>query len=293
MGVPEGILEQINYTIDTITQRPEDTFQIWELNLTGDYTIEKLKTDNAQADGRLDKAKLAAFTKGVGERLKVLQRDLNIIKSIFYRGELAEADRKAFVTVTRRAASDDTEEEIQKPETSNYLVKNTEVVAHQATPNTTRPGDMLPTEFTPIALPETVTSNTDGVIPREVTKAGLERAKLLADWNSYGFTPAEKAEIKGTSTKQAPYITTADGSKIGIGAVRWSPTVLDKARVLIPYTEGRDAVKRLGGAWRDKWDAYYGFKNPNGLALNKQRIAELIHLAAKVVELELAESKKY
>jgi len=286
MGVPEGILEQINYTIDTITQRPEDTFQIWELNLTGDYTIEKLKTDNAQADGRLDKAKLAAFTKGVGERLKTLQRDLNIIKSIFYRGELAEADRKAFVTVTRRAASDDTEEEIQKPETSNYLIKNTEVVGHSATPNSTQSPT---TGGTPPTLPETVTSNTDGVIPPEINTSGLETGKLVNDWNSYGWTPQEKAEIKKTPTNQAPFITITDGTKIGIGAVRFGPTIIAKARIVLPVTS------KGGAGQQSLFEQYYG----TGMdvlqykRLNEQRIAQLLQLAGKIVELETSTSKNY
>jgi hypothetical protein len=297
MGVPEGILEQINYTLDTATQRPEDRFDIWELNLTGDYSIEKLKIDNAQADGKLDKEKLAAFTKGVGDRLKILQKDLNIIKGIFYRGELAEGDRKRFITVTRRAEAIDTEEEIQKPETSGYLIKNVEVVAHQATPNSTQPESAESTATTATTLPETATSPTDGEIPLEINRAGLERAKLLNDWNSYGFTPAEKAAVKSTTNNRPPFVTVADGTKVGIGAVRWSPLVADKARVILPYTDGRNNVKNRSFeaqiVHRRKWDEYYGVLNPNGFALNKQRIAELVHLAAKVKELELAEAKNY
>ena len=300
MGVPEGILEQINYTLDTDTQRPEDRFEIWELNLTGDYSIEKLKTDTAQEDGKLDKAKLEAFTKGVGDRLKILQKDFNIIKGIFYRGELAEADRKASVKVTRRATTEaDTEEEIQKPERSTYVIKQTEVVAHQATPNTAPdgPGESNATVGAELALPETVTSPTDGVIPKEISRTGLERAKLLNDWNSYGFTPQEKAELKSTQTGRKPLVKVADGTMVGIGAVRWSPTILAKARVIMPYTEGRDTVGRRGfeeqRRWREMWDSYYGFANRNAKELNTRRIAELVQLANKVTELERAEAKNY
>jgi hypothetical protein len=287
MGIPEGILEQINYTIDTGTQRPEDSFQIWELNLTGDYSIEKLTTDNAQEDGKLDKVKLEAFTKGVGDRLKILSKDLNIIKSIYYRGELAEADRKQSVKITKRAASDDTEEEILKPERSNYLVKNTEVVGHSATPNST--GTNTTGNSTPPTLPETVTSNTDGVIPPEINTSGLETGKLVNDWNSYGWTPQEKAEIKKTPTNQAPFITIADGTKIGIGAVRFGPTIIAKARIVLPVTS-------KGGAGQQAlFEQYYG----TGMdvlqykRLNEQRIAQLLQLAGKITELETSTSKNY
>ena len=119
----------------------------------------------------------------------------------------------------------------------------------------------------------------------------------MVDWNSYGFTPAEKAEIKSTGNTRKPIVKVADGTEVGIGSVRWSPTVADKARVILPYTDGRNNVKNRSFeaqiVHRRKWDEYYGLANPNGLALNKQRIAELIHLAAKVKELELAESKNY
>ena len=299
MGVPEGIIEQVNYTLDQNTQRPEDTFELWQLNLTGDYSIEKLKTDTAQADGRLDKDKLKAFTIGVGDRLKILQKDLNIIKGIFYRGELAEADRKAFVKITKRALSDDTEEEIQKPERSAYLIKQTEVVSHQATPNSTSTTPAAAGQSTtPEPLPETVTSPTDGVIPKEINTAGLERTKLLNDWNSYGFTPQEKAEVKATAINRAPYINVAGGKQIGIGGVRWSPRIADKARVILPWTTNPNTLTGFGSiftgntALRLKWIEYYG-QSPRRYEMNKQRIAELLNLAQKVVELERAESKTY
>lgn len=302
MGVPEGILEQINYTLDTDTQRPEDGFEIWELNLTGDYSIEKLKTDTAQEDGKLDKAKLEAFTKGVGDRLKILQKDFNIIKSIFYRGELAEGDRKASVKVRRRATIEaDTEEEIQKPERSAYVIKQTEVVAHQATPNTA-PETPPATQAAEGDLPEISISPIDAPlreIPKEINTVGLEKAKLLNDWNSYGFTPEEKAELKTTTTGRKPMVKVADGTMVGIGAVRWSPRILDKARVIVPYTQGPDSTSDRRGLsaqreWRDKWQAYYGFgTNATLITLNQKRIAELVQLTNKVVELERAEAKNY
>jgi hypothetical protein len=131
----------------------------------------------------------------------------------------------------------------------------------------------------------------------EINRSGLERAKLLVDWNSYVFTPAEKAALKSTTNNRPPFVTVADGTRVGIGAVRWSPLIADKARVILPYTDTRNNVKNRSfeaqTVHRRKWDEYYGLANPKGFALNKQRIAELVHLAAKVKELELAEAKNY
>lgn len=288
MGIPEGILEQINYTLDPNTERPEDSFQIWGLNLTGDYSIAKLATDTAQADGRLDREKLRRFVTGVGERMSVMQKDFNIIKAIFYRGELAAADRSTPVSVRRRAKADDSDEE----PTSRWVIRTTKVVGHSATPNTApvTTGASAPSE-----LPETATDPAEGANrAAEINTAGSEKARLLGDWNSYGFTVGERAELKSTPSDRPPFVTISDGTRIGIGAVRWSPMVAERARVILPYTEG-PASRRVGDSakWRERWVGYYGALTDNPEQLNRQRIAELLALAGKIRELEVADSKIY
>lgn len=278
MGVPEGILEQINYTINPDTQRPEDRFEIWELNLTGDYSIEKLRTDTAQQDGRLDKDKLKRFTTEVGDRLTLLQKDLNIIKTIFYRGELPESGRKQSVKITKRATSDDTEEEILKPERANYTIRTTAVVGHSPTPNSSG-----------VATTPTPTPPAE-VAPTPVSTAGTLSAGVLNQWKAYGFTPRESADIKLMAADNRPrFVVIADGSTIGIGSVRFDPTTAGKARVVVPV-----GVKRVGDS-RALYDTYYG----TGLSvneldrLNAGRVAELLALANKVVEIERSTGLTY
>lgn len=86
-GVPKNLIDQINYTLLEDEQRPMDTFNIWALNLGDDttvYSIETLKVQTAQEDGKLDKGKLTTFLSNVSERLKILRNDFNMIKDVFF-----------------------------------------------------------------------------------------------------------------------------------------------------------------------------------------------------------------
>ncbi len=100
-GIPKGLIAQINYTLSPNVNRPEDTYSYYQIPLKGDYSVTKLKTDTAQADGSLDKAKLKAFVTGVSSRLKTIRADYNIIKRMFYLGQFP-TDGLLF-TDTRRA----------------------------------------------------------------------------------------------------------------------------------------------------------------------------------------------
>jgi hypothetical protein len=86
-GVPINLIKQIDYTLMPDEQRPEDKFGVWSLNLGDDttiYSIDTLKIQTAQEDGKLDKNKLSTFLTNISERLKILRNDFNMIKDVFY-----------------------------------------------------------------------------------------------------------------------------------------------------------------------------------------------------------------
>jgi hypothetical protein len=93
MGVPKGIIDQLNYTLVDSIDRPGDTFSYYKWIKEDDikYGIEKLKIDTAQEDGTLDKKKLASFIKGIDERLRALRSDFKSIKRTFFWGETPAA----------------------------------------------------------------------------------------------------------------------------------------------------------------------------------------------------------
>jgi hypothetical protein len=83
-GIPLGLIEQINYTISQDYPRPEDGFTLWDLSLSGDYSVEGLKITTAQAENVFDQKKLDDFLSGINSRLKQLRSDFNMIKEVFY-----------------------------------------------------------------------------------------------------------------------------------------------------------------------------------------------------------------
>lgn len=132
-GIPKGLLEQINYTLKDKGSRPADTFFIWDLGLTGNYSIEALKIQTAQDDGSLDQTKLDSFVKGVGDRLKVLREDFNSIKEIFYNGAIPQNATNSY-SFTKVANVQDMDDE--KKRGDKAVVKKTiDIVKVEPTPS--------------------------------------------------------------------------------------------------------------------------------------------------------------
>ena len=90
MGVPKGIIDQLNYTLVEEINRPGDTFDYWKWikDDNPNYNLAQLNVDTAQEDGKLDKNKLTTFVTTIGERLAALRKDFNSIKRTFFYGEV-------------------------------------------------------------------------------------------------------------------------------------------------------------------------------------------------------------
>jgi hypothetical protein len=86
--VPNLLLEQINYTLLQSGKRPVDNFDLWNIQLAGDYSIEKLVVETAQSGSKVDLDKLAKLMSGVNERVQILRDDFNIIKDVYYNGKI-------------------------------------------------------------------------------------------------------------------------------------------------------------------------------------------------------------
>jgi hypothetical protein len=132
-GIPIGLLQQINYTLKDKGSRPADTFSIWDLGLTGNYSIEALKIQTAQDDGSLDQNKLDGFVKGVGDRLKVLREDFNSIKEIFYNGSIPLKATNSY-SFTKVANVEDMDDEKKRGE-RGVVKKTIDVVGVTPTPS--------------------------------------------------------------------------------------------------------------------------------------------------------------
>ena len=134
MGIPKGLINQLNYTLKEGAQRPGDSYSLWDMNLGDDtlYSIQALNVNTAQEDGKLDTAKLKEFLGSLGERLRDLRKDFNSIKDTFYNG--VPPINKGKIQIQNRVAST---EGTQESAPRQSVRKETETVGVVSTPTST------------------------------------------------------------------------------------------------------------------------------------------------------------
>jgi len=96
-GVPQGIIDQINYTLDKDSERPMDEYSIFDFYSMVDwknnpnaahYKITPLLVKTQQEETIFQPAKLKEYLIEVGDKLKLLEIDFNIIQDIFYEANI-------------------------------------------------------------------------------------------------------------------------------------------------------------------------------------------------------------
>lgn len=296
-GIPKGLLEQINYTLKEKGTRPADTFSIWDLGLTGDYSIEQLKVQTAQDDGSLDKAKLDAFTSGTSDRLGILREDFNSIKEIFYNGNVPLKATNSF-SFTKVANVEDMDDEKKRGEKA-VVIKQYKKIGSEDTPAAKTQAELAKIAEGAAKAIEEAEKRLQG----ELDARNKTYDEIIAKWNAYGFTPAEKDSLKNpkggtkkvrsffkTKTVQQSILNVIKGNKEVNINIEWLPTVLDKAKIMGPayppvgIFSGTTANKKL----REKYAEYYGGgkKKLEYDALNGDKKAELLSLAEQIEEIE-------
>lgn len=131
-GVPKGLIDQINYTLNQDIDRPLDTFSIWQLELGDDkgvYSIDALKIETAQKDGTLDKTKLQTFLSETNTRLQQLRKDFNMIKDVFFNS--TPPDKISSVSLSLQALTNPPEERVP------VVFKYSTIVDYKETPQQT------------------------------------------------------------------------------------------------------------------------------------------------------------
>jgi len=112
-GVPQGLIDQINYTLDKVSERPKDEYSIFDFYSMVDYKnnekashykITPLLVQTQQADTIFDPAKLREYLIEVADKLKLLEIDFNLIQDIFYDAKLPNNPNT--YTETKQASQD-------------------------------------------------------------------------------------------------------------------------------------------------------------------------------------------
>lgn len=131
-GVPKGIIDQLNYTLVQEDERPSDKFSIWDLGLEADYSVEALKIETAQGDKILDKTKLKKFLAGISDRLALLRKDFNMIKSIYYNG-LQPTTNARTMDYDKQAQTED-QDELEDKQSKQVIFKQSQITSVESTP---------------------------------------------------------------------------------------------------------------------------------------------------------------
>ena len=112
-GVPQGLIDQINYTLDKVSERPMDEYSIFDFYSLVDYVnnpkaahykITPLLVQTQQADTIFQPALLREYLIEIGNKLKLLEIDFNLIQDIFYEAKLPNNPNT--YTETKQATAD-------------------------------------------------------------------------------------------------------------------------------------------------------------------------------------------
>lgn len=82
-----GLLEQINWTLSPTFTKPKDRYSVFDLNLSGDYSIDALKITPLDENARINEEVLAKNLKVINDRLVQLRADFKTITDTFYFGK--------------------------------------------------------------------------------------------------------------------------------------------------------------------------------------------------------------
>jgi hypothetical protein len=93
-GMPQKLIDQINYTLDKGSNRPKDKFEVVDyfkmvdIEANPHYTFIPIRVETDQEKTIFDPKRLQTFLIEVDDQLKLLRRDFNTIQDTFYDGTI-------------------------------------------------------------------------------------------------------------------------------------------------------------------------------------------------------------
>lgn len=275
-GVSKGLLDQINYTLDPDSDRTADGFDVWNLGIKGDYSIEKLNIQTAQEDGKLDKAKLETFLTAIKARLSIMRDDLNTIKYVYYEGK-APGVNNTSERYSKVASTNDPDDEQGG---GNYTITTSTIQSVETTPGQATANSAANTASTTAGLSTQVSGLT------AAQQVAAQRDTLIASWQSYGFTNEQKGFLKYPPNAGITENVTIGDKTVNIARI-WPPDLCTKLRIIGQITNDPATLALLNG--------YYGTGlNPDEyLELNGKRMAEGLILGMQILEIEAATGLRY
>ena len=102
-----GLIKQIIWTLSPSSPKPLDTYKVFDLNLSADYSITKLDVEPLDKDARIPEDKLANNLKVINDRLLQLNSDFQTIKDIFYFGKITPTSTTKYTILAAADSGDD------------------------------------------------------------------------------------------------------------------------------------------------------------------------------------------
>ena len=159
-GVSNNLITQINYTLNQDSIRGLDTYTLYQLKLAPPeaYSLDALNVVLQPPNELLDMPKLKVFIEGIKERLILLRSDFNMIKKLFFEGQIPVNMGK--VEITANSLSDPNQQLLGAMDYHQVIYK--EVGELQSVRDT---------------------QQTQRAIKSEVTKTQLELAQQASQFN--------------------------------------------------------------------------------------------------------------
>ena len=102
-----GLIKQIIWTLSPNAEKPLDTYKVFDLNLSADYSITAIPVEPLDKDARVPEDKLANNIKIINDRLAQLNSDFQSIKDIFYFGKITPTSTTKYTTLASADSGDD------------------------------------------------------------------------------------------------------------------------------------------------------------------------------------------
>jgi hypothetical protein len=106
-GDTSGLIKQIIWTLSPSAPKPLDTYKVFDLNLSADYSIDKIPVEPLDKDARIPEDKLANNLKVINDRLAQLNSDFQSIKDIFYFGKITPTSTTKYTILAAAESGDD------------------------------------------------------------------------------------------------------------------------------------------------------------------------------------------
>jgi hypothetical protein len=101
------LIKQIIWTLSPNAEKPLDTYKVFDLNLSADYSIDAIPVEPLDKDARVPEDKLANNIKIINDRLAQLNSDFQAIKDIFYFGKITPTSTTKYTILAAADSGDD------------------------------------------------------------------------------------------------------------------------------------------------------------------------------------------